>query len=97
MRTPIDQALLRRLPTYFASATARYRMTPAHEGERPIPQGIEPTEEQKAFDYFKQLRNAGLLTTVNNKDLYFVALDTEEVYLTPLGRYFWKLAKDDRL
>jgi len=94
---PIDADLLRKLPTYFQDAEARYTMTPAHEGTRPIPPGAAPTVEQQAFDYFKQLRNASLLTTDNNKDLFFVALNSEDVYLTPLGRYFWRLAKGGRL
>jgi len=93
----INQDLLRELPKYFPNAKARYAMTPAHEGTRPIPPGVSLTVEQEVFDYFKQLRNASLLTTDNNKDLYFVALDSEDVYLTPLGRYFWQLAKDGRL
>lgn len=96
-RPPIDQDLLRKLPTYFHNAEARYSMTPAHEGVRPIPPGVNSTLEQQAFDYFKQLRNAGLLTTDHNKDLYFVALASEDVYLTFLGRYFWRLATKGRL
>ena len=93
----IDHSLLRCLPDYFSGADARYRMSPAHEGARPIPSGARLTSEQRAFDYFKELRNAGLLTTDDNKDLYFVALDSGEVYLTALGRYFWKLAREDKL
>jgi Caspase domain len=93
----IDPALLRQLPSYFSSPEAHYTMSPAHEGERPIPPDTQPTIEQMAFDYFKELRNAGLLTTVGNKDLYFVALASEDVYLTPLGRYFWTLAHEGKL
>ncbi len=96
-KPPIDQELLRQLPNYFQFADSRIRMTPAYEGERPIPLGIVPTAEQKAFDYFKQLRNAGLLITNENKDLYFVALASEEVFLTATGRYFWRLAHEHRL
>jgi hypothetical protein len=93
----IEPRLLRELPMYFPAADARYTMSPAHEGVRPIPPGAEPTPEQAAFDYFKELRNAGLLTTDENKDLYFVALASEDVYLTPLGRYFWTLAHEGKL
>lgn len=93
----IEPRLLRELPAYFPSADARYTMSPAHEGTRPIPPGVQPTPEQAAFDYFKELRNAGLLTTDDNKDLYFVALASEDVYLTPLGRYFWSLAHEGKL
>jgi hypothetical protein len=93
----IEPSLLRRLPDYFSAQDSRYPMSPAHEGIRPIPPGAAISAEQQAFDYFKELRNAGLLATDNNKDLYFVALASEDVYLTSLGRYFWKLAKEDRL
>jgi hypothetical protein len=93
----IDPALLRQLPNYFSAPDTRYKMSPAHEGVRPIPPGSQPTPEQAAFDYFKELRNAGLLVTDGNKDLYFVALASEDIYLTPLGRYFWTLANEDRL
>jgi len=96
-RPPLDPDLLRKLPRYFQNAEAHYTMTPAHEGVRPIPPGVAPTPDQEAFDYFKHLRNASLLTTDNSKDLYFVALDSEDVYLTRLGRYFWQLAKTHRL
>jgi hypothetical protein len=93
----IDAGLLRRLPDYFGSADARHRMSPAYEGDRPVPEGTEPTNEQQTFDYFKQLRNAGLLATDDDKDLYFVALDSEDAFLTPVGQYFWRLASEGRL
>jgi hypothetical protein len=93
----IDRKLLLQIPDYFVGAESRIRMSPEYEGKRPIPSGAAPTTEQKAFDYFKCLRNAGLLVTEQNKDLYFVALDSEEVCLTALGRYFWFLAKEGRL
>jgi Caspase domain len=93
----IDLELLRQLPQYFATADARVRLTPAYEGVRPIPVGMEPTSEQKSFDYFKRLRNAGLLATNQNKDLYFIALASDEVFLTEPGQYFWRLAFEQRL
>jgi Caspase domain len=94
----LDPALLRRLPEMFSTRDSRVCMTPAHEGEgRPFPPGVLGTPEQQAFDYFKKLRNAGLLTTDNDEDHYFVAMNSREVYLTPLGRYFWDRAKRQQL
>ena len=93
----IDAELLRALPQHFTTAEARVPMSPAHEGQRPISPEQQPTTEQQEFDYFKQLRNAGLLTTDNNNDLYFVAMESKEVYLTVTGRYFWRLAADCKL
>jgi len=93
-RPALDAELLRQLPDYFPTADARVSMSPAHEGEgRPLPEGVPRTAEQAAFDYFKQLRNASLLTTDDDEDLYFAALKSHDVYLTAMGRYFWKLAK----
>lgn len=89
----LDPSLLRRLPEKFSTPDARVQMTPAHEGEgRPLPAGAG-TQEQQDFDYFKKLRNAGLLTTDDEEDHYWVALNSGYVFLTPLGRYFWERAK----
>ncbi len=93
----IKPEFLRELPAHFPTATARYQMTPDHEGERPVPAGQELTEQQKVFDYFKRLRNAGLLSADNDKDLYFVAMDSGDVFLTALGRHFWQLASEGKL
>lgn len=89
----LEAALLRELPQHFPSAHARVRLTPAHEGEgRPFPPGELGTVEQQQFDYFGRLRNANLVTTDGGRAHYWVALESGEVYLTPLGRYFWALA-----
>jgi hypothetical protein len=90
----LDASLLRQLPEHFGSPDARVRLTPAHEGEgRPLPSGVPGTPEQQQFDYFGRLRNANLVTTDGRRDHYWVAMEGGEVYLTSLGRYFWKLAK----
>ncbi len=90
----LDSSLLRQLHKHFDSPDARVRLTPAHEGEgRPLPPGVPGTPEQQQFDYFGRLRNANLVTTDKRRDHYWVAMESGDVYLTPLGRYFWKLAK----
>jgi hypothetical protein len=70
---------------------------PAHEGVRPVPAGQMLTKEQRIFDYSKHLRNAGPLTSDNDKDLCFVAMDWNSVFLTPLSRHFWQLASGGNL
>jgi hypothetical protein len=94
----IERALLRRLPELFPSAEARLRMSPAYEGQgRPLPPGVPGTREQHAFDSFKQLRNAGLLAVEEGADLYFAAMRSLEVFLTPIGRHYWRLARGRHL
>lgn len=94
---PIDQALLRSLPELFDRAETEVYLTPAHEGTRPVSLGEVPTAEQLQFDRFKLLRNAGLVEVRGQPDLYFAAVDGGSVGLTPLGRYFWRLADSHRL
>jgi hypothetical protein len=95
----IDPALLRRLPSHFETADSRVKMTPAHEGEgRPLQDRDTGTALQQEFDYFKELRNAGLLETEGAQDLYFLATETYgEVFLSSKGQYFWRLVDQDRL
>jgi len=95
----IDPGLLRRLPDHFGLPESRVKMTEAHEGTgRPLADGEVGTVEQQEFDYFKELRNAGLVGTEGNQDLYFLATETHsEVFLTSKGKYFWQLADQDRI
>ncbi len=89
----LDGELLRRLPEHFPTEDHRLQLTPAHEGVgRPLPPGDLGTREQQEFDYVGRLRNANLVTTDERRDHYWVAMDSGQVYLTPLGRYFWRLA-----
>ncbi|MEO9249127.1 caspase family protein [Citricoccus nitrophenolicus] len=89
----LDGELLRQLANHFPSEGHRLQLTPAHEGEgRPLPPGNPGTREQQEFDYVGRLRNANLVTTDDRRDHYWVAMTNGHVYLTPLGRYFWRLA-----
>lgn len=90
----LDIDLLRQLPRHFSTADAQVQLTPAHEGEgRPLARTEDGTLEQQEFDYMGRLRNANLVTTDGRRDHYWVAMENGYVYLTPLGRYFWGLAK----
>lgn len=59
--------------------------------------------EQQAMDYYKRLRDAGLLRVIDesgkNPDhsLYWACMNRGSVELTELGRYYWELVTEDRL
>lgn len=89
----LDSKLLRQLPDHFPTEDYRLQLTPSHEGKgRPLPPGDAGTPEQQEFDYVGRLRNANLVTTDNERPHYWVATESGHVYLTGLGRYFWRLA-----
>lgn len=61
------------------------------------------SDKQGLMEYFKLLRNAGLIKIIDdpkknpNLDLYWACIDKGAVELTPLGQYYWQLAVEDRL
>lgn len=62
---------------------------------RPYPLPVEPTKEQREMDYYKRLRDAGLLETVGGGDLFWTCMNSGQVQLTALGRYYWELADQE--
>ena len=77
------------LPDLFRRPTSELELAPSYEHTH------ESADEQhvKIFDQLKLLRNSHLVTS--DKDLYWTALESGTVKLTPHGRLFWKRAKRD--
>lgn len=88
-RPAVPDSVLAHLPDWFRRSDSEYRMDPAHEVSH---ESADPSKVA-IFDQFKLLRNANLLTTDNLKDLYWTALESGNVKLTPQGRLFWKRAR----
>lgn len=97
---PID--VLIELPKLFTpNADSTHRMDPSYEerdeAKRP---GIDPPgnpENIIIFKMFKKLRDAKLLRTEQDLDLWQVAMRSLCVSLSPLGQHYWHLAKEGRL
>ena len=89
----VPDSLLRELPVIFKKVDDQFRLAPSFEFTEPsaVPADVA------MYDKFKVLRNARLLMTEKNKDLYFIALDSGLVWLTPLGQFYWQLARDRRI
>ena len=85
----VPDKLLRDLPKLFAKEDAIFHMAPSFEYTHP---SAKP-KDVALFNKFKALRNANLLTTQMGKDLFFIALESGWVKLTPLGQFYWNLAK----
>lgn len=89
----VPDDILLKLPELFRSPTRKLAMDPTfeHTVENHDPENV------RKFDMFKVLRNAHLLTAEDGLDLYYAALGSKSVELTPLGRFYWQLAKDGRI
>lgn len=84
---------LRRLPQLFPQPDYQYFLNPSYEVTRP-----EAFFEHVAlFKIFKHYQVAGLLRPIFDEDLYFAALRSHPVELTPMGQFYWQLAKQNLL
>jgi len=92
-RPSVEDTLLRELPTLFTTPDTPHRMDPSYEHTHP---SANPANVA-IFDKFKFLRNARLLRTVAGDDLYYAAIHSNPVELTPLGKFYWLLAKERRI
>lgn len=89
----IDDDELRRLPELFPQPDHQFRLAPTYEVTRP-----EAAPEHIAlFNLFKRYQVARLLRPSIDRDLYFAALRSNTVELTPLGRFYRQLASDGLL
>jgi hypothetical protein len=84
----VPDELLRRIPEFFPHVDSSYALDPSYEftHETTNPAHVE------IFKIFKTYRNARLLATEDGEDLYFVALSSKSVRLTPLGQFYWRIA-----
>jgi len=110
-KPPIALSILRKLSTYFNNATDDYGLNPSYEftnikdnedGHR----NQEPYALPKNVDIFedlKALNKVGLIVPncdelpMKERYMYFAAMESKSCKLTPLGRFYWKLAKDNKI
>lgn len=86
----IADADLRLLPQYFSTPEFAYGLDRTYEVtevEVAIPEHIN------IFNLFKQYQVSRLLRPSFDDHLYFAAMNERTVELTPLGQFYWRLAK----
>ena len=92
-RPALELATLRRLTNWFPTRDALFRLDPS----------FEPTEQPHDVDresVFRQLqkcRDAKLVKPVGEEHMYYAAMHSTGCRLTPLGRHYWRLAREGRV
>ncbi len=89
----VPDGVLRQLPRLFKKEDSLHCLRPSYE----YTHKSAKKENVELFNIFKSLRDARLLRTVGGEDLFFAALKSKPVQLTPLGQFYWRLAKTDHL
>jgi len=92
-KAPLPHEVLTDLPNLFKKPDGAHRLNPSYE----YTHRSNRQEKVELFNKFKLLRDARLLQTVEGQDLFFTALNSGSVVLTPLGQFYWRLAKNNRL
>ena len=81
--------ILRNVGKYFPSPDEEYNLDPSYE---PTEASSTP-EHEKIFSDLQSMRNSGLVVAVGTEHMYYAAVKSKSCKLTPLGRYYWRLAK----
>jgi uncharacterized caspase-like protein len=91
----IDDADLRQLPHLFPTPDHQYTLDPSYEITSPeaLPEHVQVFRLLKRFQVARLVRPAFAF----DADLYFVAIRSHGVELTPLGQFYWQLAKENRI
>jgi hypothetical protein len=89
----VSNEILRDLLTLFKKTDSVHRMNPSYE----YTHTSAKKEKVEIYNKFKILRDARLLRTSDGDDLYFNAINSGSVMLTPLGQFYWNLSKKKRI
>jgi uncharacterized caspase-like protein len=92
-RPAVVDAVLRRLPELFPTSEYQFPLDPSYE-----PDAEPKTPEHEAiFAELQKCRAAKLVEPVGVDHMYFAAMQSTGCRLTPLGKHYWRMAKQGRL
>lgn len=92
-RPILDPALLRKLPEYFDVPDMDFPLNPSFEptSKKAIARNTE------IFARLQKYRDARLLAPVGAEHMYYAAMKSKSCQLTPLGQFYWQLAKEEKI
>lgn len=84
---------LRRLPEFFKTQYSLFPLNPSYE---PTADPRDP-EKENIFAILQRCRAAKLVEPVGEQHMYYAAMNSNSCRLTPLGRLYWTMAKQERI
>lgn len=84
--------VLKNITQYFASADMIFRLDPSYEYTNTA---ISLEKNIIVFKNLLQLNKAGLVEPINEEYMYFEAQNSGACRLTKIGKYYWRLIKED--
>ena len=95
--------IIRQLTNLFANPNDEFRLNPSFEDTNtpscPIriqkPYAVD--SNVKRFKLLQQLQGIGFVEPIDEKYMYFAAMNSKSCRLTALGKYYWRLVKFDQI
>lgn len=85
---------LQRITDFFEKEDSEYWLDRTYEfteKDAAIPEHVE------IFTTLQQMNRTGLVLPVGEKDMYWAAMRNKPCVLTPIGKHYWRLRKNNRL
>lgn len=99
----VPLAILKEITTYFADEESQHKLDPSYEYtndpdmEHKVILPYAKKEHVRVFKALQMLHSIGLVRPVDEEHMYWAAIKKKSCKLTPLGRHYWKLVKEQRL
>jgi hypothetical protein len=90
---PINTSILRELPTLFPVPAEDFSLSPEYEGTS----DLKDKTKNSIFCKLQSLNRVHLVVPIDAAHMYDAAMQSKACRLTAAGRYYWRLAKDDRI
>lgn len=90
---PIDRAILRKLPTLFPLPAEDLPLDPSYEPTSPTANAVKVG----VFEDLQSLNRVHLVEPCDAPHMYGAAMLSKACRLTPTGRYYWRLAGNNRI
>jgi hypothetical protein len=90
---PIDRAILREIPDLFPVPAEDFPLLPEFESTC---QNVDD-DKNKILCKLQALNRVHLVVPIGVEHMYEAAMQSKACQLTATGRYYWRLAKDNRI
>lgn len=89
----LRREILTKIPVYFPDPNRHKRLSPSYQ-----PNFDPPHPEHEAeFADLQKMRAVNLVTPVDELHMYYAAIRSKKIKLTPMGVFIWKLVQEGRL
>jgi len=102
VEAPVKLNELRALSTIFSEVDMEYSLDQTYELDKDVPDTYSDKktcidENNSIFRILQNLNRVNIIVPVGTKDMYYAAMEEKACKLTPLGQFYWELAKNKKL